>query len=304
MTEINRDWLIEEVMCGRLTPNEAEAQAQKAGIEPLATCPDPAHFDPIQEPFWTFTMAVAWIAWRTENAVREAWRKYCDEVWFFAKVEWRRDPTGEIHSGWQLKQLGPSISRLYLLEALNNPDDGDAPLLLSVRGADAALRRGLLEGSLTASAVHDQFGTRVEIPAVEWQDLKLAEANGEEALTGIAGAAAVHVHYLKPTIPSAQITAKWPQENATPKKAELAVKTMPSIAPLTLAPAQLEAAYTKRRDEWPSEKPTPSEQADWDFLRTLKTDVTRQRARNIRKKLAPEKWKQAGKRKSEGNSRG
>ncbi len=294
MTLTKRDWLIEEVMCGRLTPNEAEAQALTAGIEPLATCPDPALFDPMQESFWTFTMAVAWIAWRTENAVREAWRKYRDEVWFFATVEWRRCPTDEIHSGWQLKQHGPSISHLAIREALNNTDDGDDPLLLSVPDAVAALWRGLLEGALTASAVHDKFSQRTEIPAIEWQDLKLTDANGQEALTGISGAVAVHVHYLKPTIASAQILAKWPQDGVLP---EMAVRHEPIKTPSTATKAQLEAAYVKRRDEWPSDKPTPSERDDRAFLKKIKPDITRDRARELRRKLAPDNWKERGKRK-------
>jgi hypothetical protein len=74
----------------------------------------------------------------------------------------------------------------------------------------------------------------------------------------------------------------------------------PVHAPLTATKAELEAAYIKRRDEWPNDKSTPSEKDDWNFLKTLKPDISRDRARELRNKLAPDDWKQPGKRKIRG----
>jgi hypothetical protein len=74
--------LIQRVAEGDLTCDEAEAEAERLGIGPLRCQPDPAAFDPMQEPFWSLTMVVAWISLRTKEAVREVWDDYrsaCDE---------------------------------------------------------------------------------------------------------------------------------------------------------------------------------------------------------------------------------
>lgn len=81
---------------------------------------------------------------------------------------------------------------------------------------------------------------------------------------------------------------------------EMAVKTAPAKPPSMATTAELEDAYIKRREEWSSDKPTPSVSDDWDFLKTLKPDITRDRARKLRNKLAPKDWKQPGKRKIRG----
>jgi hypothetical protein len=59
-----------------MTPAEAEAEASRLGLPKLAKKPDPAEFDPMKEPSWTLIMALAWIMWRTPDAVRNHWDAY------------------------------------------------------------------------------------------------------------------------------------------------------------------------------------------------------------------------------------
>jgi hypothetical protein len=71
-----RDILIDRVRKGTLSPEEAEAEATKQGVGPLATVPDPLEFDPDEMPWWSLPMALAWIAWRNTNSVREHCAEY------------------------------------------------------------------------------------------------------------------------------------------------------------------------------------------------------------------------------------
>jgi hypothetical protein len=84
-----RDELISLVRYGKVTPEEAEAQAKASGFEPFARQPELPAFDPMGEPRWTITMAVAWIAWRDLKQVRDncpGFRKECTQ-WIFR--EWK-----------------------------------------------------------------------------------------------------------------------------------------------------------------------------------------------------------------------
>ena len=42
-----------------MSPAEAEFEAKRLGLEPLASAPDPNDYDPMREPFWTLPMTVA-----------------------------------------------------------------------------------------------------------------------------------------------------------------------------------------------------------------------------------------------------
>ena len=61
LKSLSRDELIEEVEYGRMSPAEAEAEAAKLSLGPLAATPDPRQFNPMDEVGWTLPMTVAWI---------------------------------------------------------------------------------------------------------------------------------------------------------------------------------------------------------------------------------------------------
>lgn len=63
---------------------------------------------------------------------------------------------------------------------------------------------------------------------------------------------------------------------------------------------KLHRAYSERVANWPKGAPPPSPKDDLEFLRTLHDGLSRDRARDIRRQLAPYRWKKGGRRKSGG----
>ena len=56
-----------------MSPDEAEAEAARLGLPPLASQPDPNKFDPMDEAWWTLPMTIAWIAWRNHTEVLDCY---------------------------------------------------------------------------------------------------------------------------------------------------------------------------------------------------------------------------------------
>ena len=53
-----RDQLFEDLFCGQLTPQQAEARAQECGLQPLKPKLDPALYDPMEERWIGFSEQV------------------------------------------------------------------------------------------------------------------------------------------------------------------------------------------------------------------------------------------------------
>jgi hypothetical protein len=182
-----RDELITKARYGKITPQEAEAEAKAAGLSPFETQPDFAEFDPMAESRWPIVMAVAWIAWRDPQLVMEQgneFRGLCTQ-WVFR--DWTEpDQSGQNlakHEGWVLEPwhkssaLGLSILDKFLR--------GNGQLPPSARvtpsQAETELWRALSEERLRAEAF-DKDGTLVEIPAREWAHLILVQEREQDAL--------------------------------------------------------------------------------------------------------------------------
>jgi hypothetical protein len=120
--EITRDDLITKVQRGEMTPADAESEAKRLGLRSLASEPDPNDYDPMREPFWTLPMAVAWIAYRTQNAVRNWWDEYRKECWDWHFREWRVGPDGPVHQGHFLEQpLKATLGACHLRRTSKKP---------------------------------------------------------------------------------------------------------------------------------------------------------------------------------------
>lgn len=160
---------------GLATAAELEAMASRFGLKPFAESPDAEKMHPLQLATWSLPMAVAWIAWRAPDSVREQWDEYRKDCWHWRGFHRRLPVDGgqtwfEI-SGEELVNKAPaSVGELSLFEAVS---DADLTKVMSVKSAREALWSKLEGGELTASAT-DPMGNIVEIPAREWPYLELA----------------------------------------------------------------------------------------------------------------------------------
>jgi hypothetical protein len=182
-----RDELITLARYGKVTPQEAEAEARASGSDPFEHQPVLPAFDPLQESRWTIVMAVAWIAWRDYRRVREhcpGFRSKCTH-WIFR--EWN-EPVEDgkafaPRAGWFLETWHEATTvRLSLLETILTARDELPPTRqMTVGKAEEALWRALSDGHLIAEALNDH-GKPVDIPAREWSYLKLFEDGGRDVL--------------------------------------------------------------------------------------------------------------------------
>lgn len=114
--EANEKTILAMVRNGDLSPQQAEEWATSRGLAPFAGKPDPQGFDPMTDPLWTITMALAWLIWRTKDAVIEATDEY-RRNW----REWRivqGDSDNLDDRVWDLKP----VAKLSVADLLRHPD--------------------------------------------------------------------------------------------------------------------------------------------------------------------------------------
>jgi hypothetical protein len=120
-----RDDLIEEVKFGRMTPAEAEAEAKRLGLAPLASQPDANKYTPMDEGWWSLAMTVAWIASRNPQKVLEAYDPYRAECFDWHYRKWRIGFDGPIYAGHFLGVRPPAtLPGMSLAEIFDTPTDG------------------------------------------------------------------------------------------------------------------------------------------------------------------------------------
>jgi hypothetical protein len=166
------DVLITQVNYGELTPQQAELEVGLSGLEPFEFRPDPPDFDPMKETTWSLVMALAWIMWRTPDAVREMWNRYRQEFRFWVPRSWQV-PGGPIHKGHFLEKKDPAaLMDLTLLAAeipLNRHgvNEQQAFRLLSIEAERGAL-------TATGRPSNDLRERRTILP-FEWIDFRLGQ---------------------------------------------------------------------------------------------------------------------------------
>ena len=171
--------VLDLVLRGKLAPKQAEAWARQHGQLPFATTPDPALFNPMLEPAWTFAMAVEWIIRRTPEAVRERWADYVQECWDWCpsvhRFPSRRHPGRVIEvKGFELRQrsvctAGDVLERAQFKLAMGAKDFAVVP-----EEARRKLVAALVGCKITAYAgsephpipAHSWLGTSPVTPAV------------------------------------------------------------------------------------------------------------------------------------------
>lgn len=182
-----RNEIISLARYGKISPEEAEAEAASKGWKPFAFQPEMPAFDPMRESRWTLSMAIAWIAWRDIGLVRENSLKFSSECWHWYFREWNEATNGEREliprAGWFLESwLEPTAIKLLMQERwLKRQNRLPPTACMSVVEAEEALWVALGDARVTADAV-DSGGKPVDIPAREWSYLKLFEDGKRDIL--------------------------------------------------------------------------------------------------------------------------
>ncbi len=203
--DVSRNDLLVRVQRGEITPADAESEAKRLGLGKLASEPDPADCDPMREPYWSLPMAVAWIAYRSADAVRNWWNDYRKEFSVWRYVEWQEKPDGPIHQGYGLERRpAATLVRLRIVDTKrqNAVDD------MSAEEAIKELWRALQFGDFEASGVEKDTGKRVGIQAERWHDLTWFEESGTDVIRPQREQA--KECYREVIVPAEAVRARWP----------------------------------------------------------------------------------------------
>ena len=167
-----RDDLIHRVRIGDLTPDQAEAEAERLGAGSLAPRADPAQFDPMSRADWTYLMVLAWIAWRDADHVRQWMADYREQNWHWRPWNERvaaSDGSGARHeAGWVLAQQEPPSGLALKLYAARVQPDLEQSGGGVVEAAHADLWARLRAGDLDGTAVPAGEAAARNIKPAEW----------------------------------------------------------------------------------------------------------------------------------------
>lgn len=199
--------MIAQVVSGQLTPEEAEKQAALLGLKAIEYRPDPLLYDPMKEQFWTLPMAVAWIAYRTAEAVRENWPAYRLECVHWLYSDQLKSPG---RSGFDLFHFAPvNLRRLQMAEKLNEPLPLNPPSPMSIAEAIDALWQALRGSCFEASGIELASGKRETIDALRLQDLRFGEIDHHDVLRVRAPIGIGAVRYRDITVPMRGVRGLW-----------------------------------------------------------------------------------------------
>jgi hypothetical protein len=196
-----RDRILDRAQEGELTPEQAEAEARKAGIGPLEQDPPLPLFDPMQQTYWTLAMALAWVIERDPAKVRSYWNEYRRECWV-----WRPH---ENQKGWTLgREMPVSVQDVFKREAASGYPTASEAL--------DTLWKALQAGKLVATGIpHRQ--KRQQISAFEWIDMSRVDYadHREEAVFSHTG----ELRFEAFRVAQADVETNWPAPPSSAKAA-------------------------------------------------------------------------------------
>jgi hypothetical protein len=140
----------------------------------------------MQESRWTIVMAVAWIAWRNLQLVRENCPEFRSECTHWIFRDWNEAVDGGTtfarREGWWLETWSQATTaRLSMMEATKSLYELPATSQMSVVEAERKLWQAFSENWLVAEALDEQRRP-IDIPAREWSYLKLFEDGKRDVL--------------------------------------------------------------------------------------------------------------------------
>lgn len=202
-----RDELIARVIAGTMSPAAAEVEAARLGLRAIEYRPARDAYDPMQERFWTVPMAVAWIADRTAEAVRENWDAYRLECVHWLYSDQLKAPG---RSGFDLFHFTPAnLRRLKMAEKLEEARDLDPDSSMSVSDAIDALWQALRGSCFEASGIELASGKREIIDALRLQDLVFGEEEHRDVLRERASVGIGPVRYRDIKVPMGGVRGLW-----------------------------------------------------------------------------------------------
>jgi hypothetical protein len=210
--------ILDRARRGEISAREAEMEAKRQGLDELASRPSAEEFDPRKRPAWTLPMALAWIAWRSFDEVREWDSDYRGQCWVWttsnSHPEGRRLKRREAATVWEFECMGYLRQAERESEATDREFDSDM-----AKRVKAELWAALREGAgITADGIPGGNVRRQPIPSIEWEDLESHErSGGRDALR--FRLAPDPTAYSQVRIPQAQIITRWPERRADAARA-------------------------------------------------------------------------------------
>lgn len=185
--ELRRD-ILDDVLRGIISPEDAEKNAIKNGLGDFSRYSDAKTFPVMEEDVWSIDMALAWIIWRVPEKVTEYWSNYRRTClgWtaLYSFVPEGDGPQKPKVAGYQLVQFPQqSIFSRRLPGGILVINQQNAPIAdekISSVTAEKALRSALINSQLVASATDCASGKIVDIPAREWPRIHFLESEGTE----------------------------------------------------------------------------------------------------------------------------
>lgn len=260
-TATDRDELIYKGMRGELSPDELEA---------LELRPDTRDYDPHGEGSWTLTMAIAWIAHRMDDAVRDQWDRYQARCWFWCNS----DRVGASGTSYKLCLKQGKPARFWDYITIGEKDDTDQR-----SDAKRLLWHAMHQGKLTAVGTDNQ-GKRVEISRYLWPslDCAMSDRSHDRFFSNLSSEWFEHV-----TVLSVVVRKLWPERRSTSGEER-----------------RCERWLTDRMKE--ARTPVPKDQLriEWEAKNGRLPDRAFVRAWGNASKAdgVPETWRKAGRRKS------
>ena len=143
---------------GEMTPSQAEAWAATFGWRGFAFWADPILFDPMKIDAWSLPMVAAWIRWREQDEVRRRWRPYLEASKKWVELD--------------------RHTRQYVLEPRREVGYFEVPE--ETTGTKDELLQALRSGGLRAHGYRS--GLSLEIPAMDWEALRLVGFHDEDGV--------------------------------------------------------------------------------------------------------------------------
>lgn len=173
--ELKRVQLLEQVYRGDVTCEAAEEAAREQGWELLCR-PAPELFNPMKQRQWTLGMALAWIAWRLPDKVRD----FSDEC-RLSREAWRSLAHGlkDGTAGYYPRSLYRA-SVWSMLEGERVPGEWQSEYhdcKIKIAASWDFLLEKLQAGKLIASGMHLPSRELKIIPAQAWTQLTLGQHN-------------------------------------------------------------------------------------------------------------------------------